>query len=132
MKRFPSILLPLLTALLALLTAGCIANAQGLESIPVSEARQRMQSDQPPVLIDVREPYEFAAGHAPGALNVPLGDVSRWAESQPKDQPILVICQTGRRSLDATQELTDQGFASVTNVTGGTSAWQIMGFPIER
>ncbi len=118
--------------LLALFTAGCVASAEGIPSASVAEARAQLQAAAPPLLLDVREPHEYAAGHAPGALNVPLGEVARWAESQPKEQTILVICQTGRRSLNASKTLQDHGFTAVTNVAGGTSAWLSQGFPIER
>lgn len=117
---------------LSLFAAGCVATADGIASTTVADARAQLQAASAPVLIDVREPHEFAAGHAPGALNVPLQEVERWAETQPKDQPTLVICQTGRRSLRASQILTELGFSAVTNVEGGTSAWISQGFPVER
>ncbi len=126
MKRF------LAMTLLSLFTAGCIASAQGVPSTSVAEARAQLQDATPPRLIDVREPHEFAAGHAPGAVNVPLGDVARWAETQPKDQPTLLICQSGRRSLRAGQTLQTLGFSAITNVEGGTAAWISQGFPVER
>lgn len=126
MKRF------LAMTLLSLFTAGCVASAQGIPSTSVAEARAQLQDATPPRLIDVREPHEFAAGHAPGAVNVPLGDVARWAETQPKDQPTLLICQSGRRSLRASQTLQTLGFTAITNVEGGTAAWISQGFPVER
>lgn len=122
----------LVMTLLSLFTAGCVASAEGIPSTSVTDARAQLQSAAAPLLIDVREPHEFAAGHAPGALNVPLGDVARWAETQPKNQPTLVICQSGRRSLSASNTLQDLGFTAITNVAGGTSEWISQGFPVER
>lgn len=118
--------------LLTLFTAGCVASTEGIPSTSVAEARAQLQAATPPVLIDVREPHEYAAGHAPGAVNVPLGEVARWAETQPKTQPTLVICQTGRRSLSASKTLHGLGFTAVTNVAGGTSAWISQGYPVDR
>jgi rhodanese-related sulfurtransferase len=119
-------------ALLSLFTAGCVAAAEGIPSTSVADARAQLQAPSPPLLIDVREPHEYAAGHAPGAVNVPLSQVSRWAETQPKDQPTLVICQSGRRSLNASKTLLELGFTSVTNVAGGTSDWISQGYPVDR
>ncbi len=81
-----------------------------------------------PQLIDVREPHEFVAGHAVGAINIPLGTVESAALSDPA-APVYVICQTGGRSARATQALSAQGVDAV-NVEGGTSAWIVAGLPI--
>lgn len=118
--------------LIALFTAGCVATSDGIPSTSVDGAHAQLQTATPPLLLDVREPHEYAAGHAPGALNVPLGDVARWAATQPKDQNTLIICQSGRRSLSASKALQELGFTSVTNVEGGTSAWISQGLPIQR
>lgn len=128
MKRLALTLVTLVT----LLAAGCNAQAEGLQHLSVAETQTKLQSATPPLLIDVREPHEFAAGHAPGALNVPLGQVSRWAEGQDKDRPTLIICQTGRRSVTAGNTLLGLGFQDVTNVLGGTADWIHQGLPVER
>lgn len=99
-------------------------------SIGVEAAQSLMATPERPIVLDVREPEEFAAGHVPGAVNVPLGTVAGWAATQPKDVPYVVICQTGRRSAKASQTLVDHGFTNVTNVEGGTSAWRQHGFPV--
>jgi len=80
-----------------------------------------------PQLIDVREPNEFAAGHAAGAVNIPLGSVESIAISDPA-APVYVICQTGGRSARATEALANQGIDAV-NIEGGTSAWIAAGLP---
>ena len=82
-------------------------------------------------LIDVREPDEFAAGHVPGATNVPLATVATWADKQVKDAPLLVICHSGRRSTIACQTLADKAFTRITNVEGGTGAWIAKGYPLD-
>lgn len=91
-----------------------------------------LQAKGAPMLLDVREPSEFAEGHVPGAVNVPLSTVGDWAQKQPKDKPLLVICRSGKRSLSASQVLVEQGFSSVTNIEGGTMGWIQKGLPIER
>ncbi len=85
------------------------------------------------VLIDVREPEEFAAGHVPGARNIPLSEVARRSSELPAGATVLVLCQIGGRSAAACQVLAGRLHGSrVINVEGGTSAWQAAGFPLER
>ncbi|MCY9697578.1 sulfurtransferase TusA family protein [Paenibacillus alginolyticus] len=75
------------------------------------------------ILIDVREPAEYAFGHIPGALSIPLGAlVNRTSELDPS-KGIYVICRTGTRSDMAAQMLSNLGFANVTNIIPGMSEW---------
>ena len=82
------------------------------------------------VLVDVREPEEYLAGHLPGAINIPQADLASRLEELPRDRPLLVICQHGMRSLRAAQFLTQAGFTDVATVAGGTSAWLGAGWPL--
>lgn len=117
---------------LALVAPAGLAAEPDYASIPMAEAAPLMQQPEHPLILDVREPAEFEAGHVPGAVNVPLGQVGAWARDRAKDDPVLVICQSGRRSLRASEELAAQGFTRVTNVEGGFRAWQDRGLPVER
>ena len=73
-------------------------------------------------LIDVREADEFAAGHLPGAINLPLSDfLERYGELD-KDKSYHIICRSGARSAQACAFLEEEGY-DVTNVAGGTIAW---------
>jgi rhodanese-related sulfurtransferase len=83
------------------------------------------------VVLDVREPGEYAAGHVPGAQNVPLATVRDHAVTLLEAGPVHVICQSGRRSAQATDVLRAAGVDAV-NVTGGTSAWIDAGKPVEQ
>lgn len=83
------------------------------------------------VLIDVREPSEFAQGHARGALNIPQAEIATRIEELPKDKPIYVICQSGARSLKTTQFLRQIGVHEAINLHGGTSAWRQAGLPLD-
>lgn len=125
----------LLLALVATLgMGGCSAagRAEGVASVAVDGLERALAASPAPRLIDVREPDEYASGHVPGAESVPLGQVEAWATTQPKDAPYLIVCQTGRRSLRASSTLAGLGFSDVTNVEGGTSAWQAKGLPLAR
>jgi glyoxylase-like metal-dependent hydrolase (beta-lactamase superfamily II)/rhodanese-related sulfurtransferase len=83
------------------------------------------------VLLDVREPEEYAYGHVPGAVNLPQADLASRLDEVPRDRPVLTICQAGMRSLRAAQFLKQVGFERVMSVRGGTGAWRAEGRPIE-
>jgi glyoxylase-like metal-dependent hydrolase (beta-lactamase superfamily II)/rhodanese-related sulfurtransferase len=83
------------------------------------------------VLLDVREPEEYARGHLPGALNIPQAELATRLSAIPRDRPIIVVCQVGQRSLRAAQFLKQMDFGEVMSLRGGTSAWQKAGQPLE-
>jgi hydroxyacylglutathione hydrolase len=83
------------------------------------------------VLVDVREPEEFAYGHVPNAVNLPQADLATRLSELPRDRPILMICQSGMRSLRSAQFLRQEGFQDVATVAGGTAAWRAAGRPVE-
>lgn len=81
-------------------------------------------------LIDVREPDEWTAGHAPSALHIPLGDVvTRFDDFAGADAPVYVVCRVGGRSGQAVQYLVGRGVEAV-NVTGGMQSWAAAGKPM--
>lgn len=82
------------------------------------------------LVLDVRELAEYTRGHVPGAHALPQSELASRLEELPRDRPILLICQTGSRSLRSVQFLTQAGFSNVANVTGGTSAWRKAGKPV--
>ncbi len=79
------------------------------------------------VVLDVREPEEYAYGHVPGAVNLPQAELATRLAEVPRDRPVFVICESGMRSLRASQFLRQMGYAQVTNVRGGTAAWRKSG-----
>lgn len=75
------------------------------------------------LLLDVRTPSEFASGHIDGAVNIPVQELERRiAEIHDRRRPIVVYCQSGRRSAAATQMLRSAGYAEVHDL-GPMSAW---------
>jgi rhodanese-related sulfurtransferase len=76
------------------------------------------------VLLDVREPQEFADGHVPGARNLPQAELATRLSELPRDRPLYLICQGGFRSLRAAQFLSQMGFQDVASVQGGTEGWR--------
>jgi rhodanese-related sulfurtransferase len=97
-----------------------------MKSITVQELRER---DGVP-LIDVREVDEFAAGHVPGAVNLPMSTIGDRLAELP-DGAFDVICAVGGRSGRVVQALEARGY-DATNVDGGTNEWIAQGFPVER
>ena len=97
-----------------------------MKSITVQQLRER--ADVP--LIDVREPDEFAAGHVPGAVNLPMSTIGEHLDELP-DGAFDVICQAGGRSARVVQALEARGH-DATNVEGGTGEWIAAGYPVER
>jgi rhodanese-related sulfurtransferase len=82
--------------------------------------------------IDVRTPAEFAAGHATRARNIPLETLANNLDMIEKNEPVYVICETGRRSKEAADILSKNGFKYVFNVTGGTAAWRTAELPMTK
>jgi rhodanese-related sulfurtransferase len=91
----------------------------------LSDNRDRYQ------ILDVREPYEWDAGHIEGAIHVPLNDVLAGREQGKLDptRPVVVVCRTGNRSELATTMLRARGY-DAHNLEGGTEAWVRAGLPI--
>ena len=102
-------------------------------SPPVDEVGLDAIDSAPPnaVLLDVREPEEFARERVPRAVNVPQADLATRLDEIPRDRPILTICQSGSRSLRSAQFLRQEGYENVVTVAGGTRAWRQAGRPIE-
>jgi rhodanese-related sulfurtransferase len=84
-------------------------------------------------LVDVRTQEEFAEGHVPGAVNIPVDQLSkRISELEAhKTSDLYLICRSGGRSARARDMLLEAGFDHPINVAGGTLAWTSAGFPVE-
>ena len=80
-------------------------------------------------LLDVREPDEWQAGHAPGAVHIPLGALGARYTELAQDRPLYVICRSGQRSGHAAQALAGAGW-DVSNVSDGMIGWHAAGLPM--
>lgn len=96
--------------------------------IDVHELAARREAGAP--LIDVREDDEYAAGHVPGAVHIPLGEVADRLAEAPAEGTFYVICARGGRSAKAVERYRAAGLDAV-NVAGGTLAWIDAGLPTD-
>jgi rhodanese-related sulfurtransferase len=84
------------------------------------------------VMLDVRTPEEYAEGHIPGVVPIPLDQVANRLAEIPKDKTVIVTCRSGNRSNQAAQLLRQKGYDNVRNMLGGINAWQQAGYPVEK
>ena len=81
------------------------------------------------VLVDVREPYEWQAGHAPKARHIPLAQLGRRARDLPANRQLILVCRSGNRSARAAAMLAREG-RTVSNLSGGMHGWARSGLPV--
>ena len=95
---------------------------KGVRNITAAQLKNEL-GDRNKQYIDVRTPGEFKGRSINGFKNIPLNQLPAKALSLAKDKEVIVICQSGMRSKNACKILKKQGFAKITNVSGGMSAW---------
>jgi rhodanese-related sulfurtransferase len=103
-----------------------------IPAVDVTTAAQRLAGPEPPLLVDVREPDEYATVRAEGAITMPLSTFTQRYGELPRDRALLLICAVGGRSGAATAHLLANGYPNVTNVTGGTLGWERAGLPVRH
>jgi len=97
----------------------------------VAELRAALAGGKPPLLLDVREPYEWRQVRIPGAVHVPMNSVPGRLAELPRDQPIVVLCAHGSRSFGVTHYLREQGYDAI-NLKGGITQWHVQGGEVEQ
>lgn len=85
---------------------------------------EKKLTEENTLIVDVREPDEFADGHIPKAISIPLGDLSDRANKLDSQSNVYVICRSGARSDFGAKILMNKGFKSVTNIVPGMMAWE--------
>jgi rhodanese-related sulfurtransferase len=121
-----------------------VAEARGrVREISPADVKAALEGDEELVVLDVREPHEFARGHLPGAINVPRGMLELTADADSpvadpavadkRDARVVTYClkAPGARSLFAADTLATMGFANVAAMTAGVSGWREAGLPLE-
>lgn len=84
-----------------------------------------MLDSEPPLLLDVREDWEFATAHLPGSLHIPMAKIPQRHAELEKNRPIVVICHHGMRSQQVADFLEKKGATDIGNLVGGLDAWSI-------
>lgn len=133
--------LAVVAVVVAVLAAACSGGAPAAAPdrtlVQVDAARAATLLDEGPadlVVLDVRTPEEFAAGHLPGAINVDFyaSDFADQLDRLDKDVPYLLYCRSGNRSGQTMPILEDLGFSEVYELAGGILSWEAAGLPLER
>jgi molybdopterin/thiamine biosynthesis adenylyltransferase/rhodanese-related sulfurtransferase len=103
-----------------------------IDEISPIEARERLESDAPPLFVDVREPDEWEEGHIPGAVYVTRGRLEQRIEGlvPDKGRPLVVYCSAGSRSAFAAKVLGEMGYTNVVNLSGGFTDWKRNGYDV--
>ncbi|HND08057.1 MAG TPA: rhodanese-like domain-containing protein, partial [Candidatus Obscuribacter sp.] len=114
----------------AWIEAGYAASSSSL--IGVAELLRLLEAKNELLVIDVRRRGEFASGHVPGAMNIPLSELPEQVSKVPAGCPLAVICAAGYRSTIAKGILERQGLKQLMNVKGGTAAWKSAGYPLQE
>ena len=119
---------------------GYLHDAHSLESRPEltmsterlspAVAAERLASNEPPQLVDVRGPHEYAAKHIAGSVHLPLNHLAERASELPARRALLVHCAGGYRSSIAASLLQRRGFDRVGELAGGLAAWEAAGLPL--
>ncbi len=115
----------------AALLTGCSTGSDAITDVDVAEAQQ-IVDDGGAVILDVRTPEEFAAGHLPDAININVesSDFATKVAGLDESTETLVYCQTGNRSGVATDQMAELGFTDMSDLQGGIEAWAAAGEPV--
>ncbi len=92
-------------------------------SVNAQEAMKLIGTNPKLLIVDVRELSEFQAGHIAGSVSIPLGVLDENLDKLKVNEPILVVCKTGFRSMRAANLLLDNEFEKIYNLTNGISQW---------
>lgn len=123
---------PLVVILFAFTILACAA-ARASDVIQPAELAERINAGSAPLILDVRTPQEYAAGHIPGAINIPHTELSqRLSELLGyEDTEIVLHCRSGRRSGMVKPILLDAGFKDLRDLDGHMLRWEAEGYPVQ-
>ena len=93
-----------------------------IPEITPAEFISRRDQGTPLTLLDVRETWELGVANVPGTLHIPMGEVAQRLSEIDREQPVVVLCRSGRRSLEVAKLLQQNGY-EVSNLAGGILAW---------
>ena len=105
-----------------------------VKEVTPDQVQSELNSDTPPVLVDVREAHERESGYLPGSIGLSKGVLERDIEQKipDKNTPIIFYCSGGFRSVLAADNAQKMGYAHVASMAGGSRAWVEQGFLMEN
>lgn len=113
-----------------------------VREISPEETKAKLDRREVDLIVDVREPNEWEAGHIPGALHAPRGMIEWYADpsyanhkaqlAEAREKNVVIHCASGGRSLLAAQSLQRLGFKNVSSMAGGYKDWSAKGLPVEK
>lgn len=102
------------------------------KTIGPAQLKEMMGQGEKPVIVDVRETWEYKGGHLPSAKSMPLSTFGSQYQKLDQERTLVVVCQSGNRSKTASRILAKAGYKKLFNLAGGTSGWAGQGFDIEK
>lgn len=112
--------------------AGLAVSRGDIQDVSPQELSELLKNGSRPVVLDVREPWEYAQRHIPGSVLIPLGQLASRLEELDPSRPVAAICASGSRSQSAAALLGQKGFRKVYNVVDGMLGWQMAGLETTR
>jgi adenylyltransferase/sulfurtransferase len=105
--------------------AGAEARGGAVVEVSAADVAAQLDSEAPPFLLDVRNPWEWAVGNLAerGARLIPLDELEERLSEVPRDRPVIVYCKGGTRSMKAARRLVEAGYGPVSSLSGGIAAW---------
>ncbi|HEV2703159.1 MAG TPA: rhodanese-like domain-containing protein [Steroidobacteraceae bacterium] len=100
-----------------------MGTTQDITEIAPAALKRLLDSAAPPLVLDVREPWELEAARLTGTLDIPMMHIPQRLAELPRDRPIVVMCHGGVRSMKVAHFLAQNGFNQVANLVGGIHAW---------
>ncbi|MGH8799561.1 MAG: rhodanese-like domain-containing protein [Casimicrobiaceae bacterium] len=100
------------------------------QTIDAAELRRLLEGGEPPRVVDVRTTNEVSGGTIAGALHIELSSLPARLSELDADLPVVVVCQSGGRSAQASAWLAQRGFGRVSNLAGGILGWVRSGLPL--
>ncbi|MBN8235570.1 rhodanese-like domain-containing protein [Halobacillus kuroshimensis] len=94
-----------------------------IKEITPQEVENKLDNNEDIKVIDVREDDEVAQGMIPGARHIKLSDIPQSVDQLPKDESYVMVCRSGRRSMNASEFMKEKGFSNVSNMEGGMLKW---------
>jgi len=120
---------------LAAVATGLLAASMAMAAPPPVTPQQvhelQVKKDPSLLVIDVRSAEEYAAGHVPGAVNIPHDQVASRLAEIPKDKEVVLYCRSGRRSGLAAETLEANGYKNLQLMQGDMPGWEKAGLPVE-